>query len=84
LPIIKDAEKTLDVLVYHVHRLEGVFSEVMYAFLVVSRRKEEWEMARKMAAEGLPDCVAPVLGYGDFEYSSLPVEQVWGCLMRTN
>jgi hypothetical protein len=37
-----------------------------------------------MTAEGLPDCVAPVYGYGGYKYGSVPVRPVNGMLLRTN
>ena len=84
LKLIKEVEKKFDVLVYHIHRCEVNPDMVLYAMLVVERNSDEWELSRDMTIKGLPDCVGPVYGYGGFEYGSLPVKPVWGCLLRTN
>ena len=84
LQLVKEAEKEFNVLVYHIHRCQINEEMILFAFLVISKNKDEWEYAREMTEEGLLECVAPVYGYGGFEYSTLPIKPIWGCLLRTN
>jgi len=82
LQLVKEAEKKYGALVYHIHKFCVNEEMTLYAFLNVSQYEEEWEYARKMADEGLPECIAPVYGYGGFEYGELPVETINGLLLR--
>jgi hypothetical protein len=87
LQMVKDAEekfKQFNLLVYHIHRCKVNDDMVLYAFLVVGQNEDEWEHARYMTERGLPDCVAPVYGYGGFEYGLLPVKSTDCGLFRTN
>lgn len=89
LDMVKAAEKEYGVIVYHIQRLECRMPQlnpdgdvVLYGFLCVSQYPEEWEESRRMAEMGMPECVAPVYGYGGYEFSSLPVKSMGGCVLR--
>ncbi len=82
LQLIKDAEKEYDVLVYHIQRLELREDMILYAMLFVERNSDEWDYARELITQEMPDCIAPVLGFGGFEVGSLPVKLIDGCLLR--
>lgn len=78
---VKKAEAEYHVLVYHIHKYMPMDGMVLYAFLVIEENPDEWKYAREMTRKGLPECIAVIYGYGDFEYSSLPVKTDAGSLI---